>query len=290
MTKYDVFLKTVESGSFTSAANEIGYSQSAVSQMIQTLENELNTTLVIRSKKGISLTEDGISYLPYIKNLSRAYSELESKITKMNNLQGGTVKIGAFASVSANWLPILIKEFKQKYPDVQFKLMQGTYKTVTEWLRYGNVDICFVTPQTAEEFESLPLYTDEMIAVLPQGHKLSSKENITLKDFENEPFIFLDDGNADEPLEFFKKNNINPDLQYRVFDDITIMNMVEQGLGVSILPRLVLKRHYQNLVLKSISPQISRTISVAYRNKDTMTLAAKYFLNFVITRFNSKDI
>ena len=282
MTKYDAFIKIIETGSFSKAALELGYTQSAISQMIHSLETELSTSLVIRSKKGITLTADGESYLPFIRNLSNAYNELQTKSDEMNNLHGGTIRIGAFASVSANWLPGLMKEFKKLYPNVQFKLMQGSYHTITEWLRYGSVDIGFVTPETAGEFESVPLYTDEMLAVLPKGHRLASQESISLADFKDEPYIFLDEGKASEPLDYFTKAGVTPNRQYHVFDDYTIMNMVEQGLGVSILPKLVLTRHCQLLELRSISPQMFRTISVAYRDKRTMPIASRYFLDFVI--------
>jgi DNA-binding transcriptional LysR family regulator len=100
MNPYDAFIKIIETGSFTKAAEELGYTQSAISQMVHSLEKELSTTLILRSRKGITLTPDGEEFLPYIKNIGNSHRELIEKHNEMQGLQSGLIRIGTFSSVS----------------------------------------------------------------------------------------------------------------------------------------------------------------------------------------------
>ena len=208
--QYEAFVKITETGSFTRAAESMGYTQSAVSQMIKSLEEELDTTLVLRSKKGIELSPDGEQFLPYIKNVYNAHRELMEKRNEMRGLGSGIVRIGTLASISSNWLPRLMKEFKEMYPSVHFDLQQGEYTNISGWIRDGSVDFGFVNPDAAEGLTTVALKRDEMLAVLPINHKMSKRNAVTLKELSKEPYILLDEGELSEPLEFFRANGLEP--------------------------------------------------------------------------------
>lgn len=285
MNRYEIFMKVIEKGSFTKAANELGYTQSAVSQMIHSIEEELSTTLIFRSRKGIALTPDGEEFLPYIKNVCNSYRELFEKSKEMQGLQKGIIRIGTFSSVSCHWLPGLIKDFKKLYPSVHFQLQQGEYTSIVDFITEGSVDFGFVNPVAVTGLHTVPLKQDEMLAVLPCHHPLAGNQTVTLAELSKEPFILLDEGHLSEPLEIFKQNNLHPNIQYRVHDDYTIMSMVEKGLGISILPELVLNRISYHLALKKISPSIVRTIGIAYKNKKTLPIASRFFVDFLIDQF-----
>lgn len=286
MNRYEIFMKVVNKGSFTKAAEELGYTQSAVSQMVKALEDELSTTLISRSRKGITLTPDGKQYLPFIKQLYNSYRELKEKHKEMLGLEEGLIRIGTFSSVSCHWLPSLIKDFKQIYPSVHFVLQQGDYTSIVNYVNEGSVDFGFINPEAAKDLETIALQQDEMLAVLPIGHPLADKEKVSLSDLTKEQFILLEEGELSEPLEFFKKHHIQPNIQYRVHDDYTIMSMVEKGLGISILPRLVLNKVNYDIVLKEISPPIVRTIGITYKNKQTLPIASRYFIDFITKQFH----
>lgn len=286
MRRYEVFLHVIQKGSFTKAAENLGYTQSAVSQMVQSLEEELQTTLLFRSRKGLSLTPDGEQFLPYIKNVYNAHREIMEKVKEMQGLESGIVRIGTFSSVSSHWLPRLMKDFKKVYPAVHFELHQGEYTSIVQYIKEGSVDFGFVNPDAAEDLFTHALVQDEMLAVLPIDHPLTKREIITLDDLIHEPYILLEEGEVNEPLEFFKKRNLMPNIEYRVHDDYTIMAMVENGLGISILPELVLHRVDYKLVKKKITPSIVRTIGIAYKDIKVLPIAARYFIDYIIHRFN----
>ncbi|NLY78455.1 MAG: LysR family transcriptional regulator [Lysinibacillus sp.] len=288
MNRYYVFLKVIENGSFTKAASELGYTQSAISQMVQALEEELGTTLISRSRKGISLTPDGEEFLPFITRVANSHAELLEKSREMQGLASGNIRIGTFTSVSSNWLPTLMKDFKKLYPSVHFHLQQGEYTSIVEYIKEGSVDFGFVNPDAADGLETVALKQDNMLAILPENHPLAKKEIVTLEELSKEPFILIEEGDLNEILNSFAAYGLQPNIQYRVIDDYTIMSMVENGLGISVLSEMVMKKVRYRFVIKEITPPIIRTIGIAYKNKKTLPIASRYFIDFLIERFENE--
>ena len=287
MNSYYAFIKTIETGSFTKAAEELGYTQSAISQMVHSLEEELSTTLILRSRKGITLTPDGEEFLPYIRKICNSHRELTEKHKEMEGLQSGLIRIGTFSSVTCHWLPGLIKDFKELYPTVHFELQQGNYTEISNWIKEGSVDFGFVNSNVTD-LTTIPLQEDEMLAVMPVDHPLASSTKVSLKELLKDPYILLDEGVINEPLIIFKQYNFEPDTQYRVYDPYAIMSMIEKELGISILPKLLLNKCPYNIVTKAISPSITRTITLAYKDKRVLPIASRYFIDFIIERYRNE--
>lgn len=285
MNRYEVFVKVIDCGSFTKAAEELNYTQSAVSQMVHTLEEELSTILVRRSKNGIALTVDGEAYFPYICSISNAHRELEEKHQEMQGLNSGRIRIGSFTSVSRNWLPGLMKQFKSQYPGVQFELVQGDYTNISQWIKEGRIDFGFLSPDAVSGLQILPLYKDEMVAVLPEHHPLALKSVVSLKELAVCPNILLDEGELSVPMNAYEKLGLEPDIQYRVYDDYSIMTMIEQELGVSILYRTVVQGLKRSCAIRPLVETVERTVAVACRNKSTLPMASRYFLDFILENF-----
>jgi DNA-binding transcriptional LysR family regulator len=101
--------------------------------------------------------------------------------------------------------------------------------------------------------------------------------------------VLLDEGVINEPLIIFKQNNFEPNIEYEVHDPYAIMSMIEQGLGISILPKLLLNRCPYNIIPRPISPTVVRTISLTYNDKKVLPIASRYFIDFVIDRFKDRS-
>lgn len=153
--KYRAFLKTVECGSFTRAAEMLNYSQSGISRMIQDLEKEWNVSLLERGKAGIRLTSDGIKILPYAKRICDDYDKLQIQIDELNGLQTGIIRIGTFSSVATHWLPNIILEFQKDYPNVDYELLLGDDKEIENWIMEGRVDFGFLRLPTLPELDTV---------------------------------------------------------------------------------------------------------------------------------------
>ena len=282
VSKYGVFCKVAEQKNFTKVANEIGYSQSAVSQIIKSLENELGTTLVSRHKGGITLTKDGSEYLPYIQSIYLAEQSLATKHREMDGLENTTVNICALSSIGRHILPYCMRSFKQQYPNVEFVIKQGDYNDTYNGIMDGTLDFGFTIIGASPDLENVPLYSDRMMAILPLNHPLAGEKSVTFSQLINDPFILSYEGEYLNILNKFTQEGVTPDVQYKVYDDYSILSMVKKGLGISVLYQAVLKDVSFDLSVVPIEGNHSRTISLAYRSWDTLPLAARRFARYVM--------
>ena len=281
MNRYIALQKIIELGSFTKAADELGYTQSSISQMIASLENELSIRLLIRSRHGIRLTTEGAELYPYIEQAIFKYRSVIEKSNEIKGLETGVVRVGTVSSVTCHWLPQLISGFKEIYPNVQFVFHQGDYSQIADWIYKGQIDFGFLNPAAAPGLKFEPVKSDEMLVILPQNHRLVKKDFLSLDDIAEEPFIMLEEGEYSEPIEAFKCAGITPNIRYTLHDDYAIMTMVESGLGVSILAELVLKRMSYNITCIPVNPPIIRNLAVAYKDKETIPIASRRFIDFI---------
>ena len=282
MNRYIALQKVVELGSFTKAADFLGYTQPAMSQMISSLERELSIKLLYRSRYGIHLTLEGERLFPSIQKTVAGYQAMLEIAKEIKGLDRGTIRIGTISSISCHWLPNLIKQFQENYPNVQFVLHQGDYTSIPEWVRTGEADFGFVNPDAIPNVKTKFIKDGELRAVLPTNHPLAQNEFVTLENMEKEPFLLLEEGALSEPLEAFKQAGVEPSIRLCVHDDYSILSMIESGLGVSILPELVLRKTNYHVAILPIKPILTRKIGLVMKEKNTMPLAAKYFIDFLL--------
>ena len=280
--KYVAFVKAVEYASFTRAAEVLCYSQSGISRMIHDLESEWGVTLLERSRSGVSLTSDGLALLPYARELCARYDELRSQVDALNGLKTGLVRVGTFSSAAAHWLPEVIAEFRREYPGIDYELLLGDYREIEGWVADGRVDIGFVRLPCAAGLEALPLARDEYMAVLPEGHPLLQSDTVPLAALCDEPFILLEHGERAEVREFFAQNALTPRAHITTWDDYAVMSMVERGLGVSMLPRLILQRAPYNIAVRPVREECCRTIGAVLRCSRTASVASRRFLEHTL--------
>ena len=279
MNRYIAFLKVFERNSFSDAARDLGYTQSAVSQMIKSLEAELGVTLLVRSRSGVALTYEGRHLLPYIRDTVNAYRMLQSQAAGFSGLEQGTIRLGTFTSVSSFLLPPAMERFRRQHSRIRFELYQGLYYEIEDWVREGVVDFGFTDMSRTTPFACEPIYQDTMLAVLPEGHPLGENIFIQIDELAAEPFILLEEGRGGGCIRELLARHPQINVQYRVADDYTILNMVESRLGVSILPEAVLRRSGQRLTARRLSPELQRTIGVIYKQKTGLSTAGQLFLS-----------
>jgi len=279
--KYMALIKTVEYGSFTKAAEALNYSQSGISRMINDLEKEWKVTLLERSRAGVALTAEGASLLPYAESVCNEYNKLQQQVDDLNGLQSGLIRIGTFSSVATHWIPNIIKAFRKDYPNVDFELLPGDYTEIEDWLLAGRIDCGFLRLPARAGLKTTELDKDEMMAILPADHRLASYDKVPLAELGKEPFILLEKGENDEFFEIFKHEGLSPNTHFTAWDDYAVMSMVENGLGVSILPELILKRAPYDIVIKKLDKPVYRNIGVAVHDETTMSLAVKRFMDYL---------
>lgn len=279
--KYLAFIKTVEYGSFTKAAEILNYSQSGISRMINDLEKEWNITLLERSRAGVSLTSDGTRLLAHAKSLCDEFQKLQMEVDDLHGLQTGLIRIGTVSSVAIHWLPNIIRAFQKDYPGIDYELLLGDYTEIETWITEGRVDCGFTRVPADPDMEAFPLSKDRLLAILPEGHPLTKYEKVPVAALCDEPFMLLEKGARAEVSEIFERNHLTPRTHFTTWDDYAIMAMVESGLGISILPELILKRIPYRIVAKELTVPAYREIVFALRDKKTASLAVKRFMEYL---------
>ncbi|UFU00134.1 LysR family transcriptional regulator [Radiobacillus kanasensis] len=282
--KYMAFIKVVELGSFTKAAQSLDYTQSGISRMINDLETEWGVSLFERGRAGINLTSDGLKLLPQLKRICNEHEILTTQIEDLHDMQSGMIRIGTFSSVASHWLPNIIRMFKKDYPKIDFELLLGDYTEIESWILNGRVDFGFVRLPSKTELETMFLEKDRLLVVIPQNHPLADCEKFPINDLLNSPFMLLEKGAKAEISEIFEMHHISPQVNFTTWDDYAIMSMVENGLGISILPELILQRIPHKIVAKELEVPAFRNIGIATREQKSLSLASKRFLEYLSYR------
>lgn len=279
--KYMSFVKAVEYGSFSKAGEKLSYSQSGISRMIGDLEKEWGVTLLERGKGGVKLTSDGLKLLPYAKNIVDEYEKLQMQVDELNGLQSGLIRIGTFSSPSTHWLPNIIREFQKDYPHIDYELLLGDYAEIENWIAEGRVDCGFVCLPTRSEFETIFLDEDPFMVIMPEDHPLASLPVFPVASLCDYPFMLMEKGEKAEISALLAQYGLSPKIHFTTWDDYAIMSMVESGLGISILPKLILRRIPYHIVIKELDVPASRRICLALKDKRSASVAVKRFLDYL---------
>lgn len=282
VNKYQMFLKTVECGSFSKAAAEMSFTQSAVSHAVQALENELNVTLLSRNRGGVVLTADGRALLPRIEKLCAAHHELMQSAAELNGMDAGFVRVATFSSVSAQWLPSILKSFGERYPNIEFEVVTGDYYGQSEdWILQGKVDCGFLRLPSVKHLQTYALYRDELQVILPCGHPLADSDPFPAASLSTEPFIFLEEGQDYEISAALDKMGIRPNVKYTAREDRTMLAMVSKGLGISLLPELMVRHSPYPVVACRAPERFYRNIGIAVKDKKALSAATRRFVDYV---------
>ena len=291
--KYQAFLKAVEYGSFTKAAEALSYSQSGISRMIGDLEQEWNIILLERGRGGVRLTSDGLRLLPYAQNVCAEYKKLQMQVDELHGLQSGLIRIGTFSSVATHWLPNIIQQFQKDFPNIDFELLLGDYAEIENWIVSGQVDCGFLRlPTINPELETIFLEADPLMAVIPEHHPLADCKKFPVQELVSAPFLLLSRGANSDATDIFSNCGLNPRVHITTWD-------IFENLGYSIEWDANTKTATLNKDNKSISIQTGadsfsvngvgkeldvpayRRVGLALRSKKTASLAVKRFLEYL---------
>lgn len=282
ISKYEVFLKVVSCGTFTKAAEALNFTQSGISHAIAALESELGLTLLSRNRGGVVLTADGRAVLPKIEELCAAYRALIQTAEGLKSLDSGLVKIATFSSVSAQWLPRIIKSFGRLHPHIEFEVVPGDfYDQIEDWIVTGAVDCGFLPLPSVKHLQTYALHRDELQVIVPCDHPYAHCDPFPEALLASEPFIQLEEGDDYEIKAAFDKMGIRPNVKYVAREDRTILSMVSEGLGISLLPELMV-RHSPAPVIACRPPMtFHRTIAIGVKDEKALSNSTRLFVEYV---------
>lgn len=276
------FIESVERGSFRAAAEALGYTPSAVSQLVAALEKDLGLTLLFRTKKGVIPTPEGTRLLPIARSYLARELEMYQLATELRGINVGELTIAAYPSVATTWLPEIVRRFQQDYPGIQISIMEGVRSEIFKHLDSHEADMGFLAYAEPMNYEWIPLAEEAVIAAIPEDHPLASADSYPVADVGKDSFIMTSWGQDVEIQNIFRKNNVHPDVRYTTYDTPATLAMVRMGLGISFVNELSAQYWNDNLVKLPLDPPEQITFGIAYTSEEHMTRAAKKFLAYAV--------
>ena len=264
--KLEALVLAVERGSLTAAAQEMGYTQSGLTNMMNALESELGLGLLLRSKSGVSLTPTGEALLPYMQALLRESRALEQAAEALQRRSAQLLRLGAYSSVARQWVPALLADFRQDCPDTDVTVDVGGIPDIYDKLHADELDCAIVSYSEArcQGLSFVPLRDDPLVAVLPGLYKPSAQD-FPVTGFRGQEFLMPSAGfEADiTPIFGQSMDKVAARVRYTNLDDAAIVSMVEHKLGVSILSELVVQDMNYHVRVLPLDPPCSRHLGIA---------------------------
>lgn len=278
LTKLEIFLKTIEMGNLSRAAEALNVTQSGVSHAISSLELEYGFQLLIRNKTGVRLTENGKRVLTHVRDIVNHNERLKQAVAEINGIEAGTLRIGTFTSVSTHWLPGIIHHFRLEHPQIEIKLLEGDYGTIETWIQQGVIDLGFMSLPSSSHLESIPLRKDRMLCVLPKEHRLSKQSTIRYAELEKEPFIMPASSCGYDVRRVLEEARVHLNIQFETGDDHVIVAMVKNGLGISVMSELALQGQSENVKVVELEDRPTRSLGLSFTSIKHAIPAAKRFI------------
>jgi DNA-binding transcriptional LysR family regulator len=279
--KYEAFVRAIELGSLSKAAAELGYTQSGISHMMQSLEDEVGFPLLVRTSAGILPNAEGERLLPLIRQLLSTNESLEQTISRVKGADTGRVRVAAFSSVATYWLPSILRSFQKDYPNVEIQIVEAGADRIEAMMENREADLCLYTGGENHGFEWYPLATDQLLALLPPDHPLTELDAVPVRALETEPFIMPLAGYDYEVHHILDTLPHYPHIRFSSCSDYAIVSMVAEGLGVSILSELLLRNYRNDAVALPLDPPQHRVLGLGIPQTRTASPVTQNFVQYV---------
>ena len=281
---------------FGRAAEKLHIAQPPLSKQIQDLEAELGFELFTRTKRSVVLTPAGKEFLIEVE---RIFQQLDRAIDigrKTSRGELGQISIGFVGSATYNILPVMLQQFRDRYPNVRIELHELTTDRQLIWLREGRIDLGLIRPPIVDrDLVSQVIFQESLVIALPIGHTLASVDAIDLKLLATEPFILfprqLAPGLYDPIIAICQAAGFSPQVVQECIQMQTIVSLVSANMGVSILPASIQEAQRQGVIYKQIkSRDVDKeqlaTMAIVWRVNDNSPTMNR-FLKSVLVDFRS---
>lgn len=281
--KCEALLAAVELGSLTAAAEKLGYSQSGVTRMIASLEEEVGFPLVVRSKKGVVPTANGQTMIAPLREIVRAQRTARQISSDICGVVTGTMTIGTYFSIAALILPQILKDFELRYPKVRVILQEGGNTEMKRWLTERSVDLCFCAEPSGADCDWIPVFRDHMVAWLPKDHPLAESRSFPVERLGQEPLIRTLVNHDTDQDRLLEKLHIHPDVRYSTKDGFTTYNMAV-GLGISFNQSLISRKWNGEVAEVPLDPPQYISLGLALPALKEASPATRRFIDCVRAR------
>ena len=275
--KLEALVVSVELGSFTRAAEQLGYTQSGLTHMMNSLEKDIGFTVLVRGRSGVQLTPAGQRIFPLVQECLAGSAALEREISLINSHKEDSVRVAAYESIARHWLPEVIQQFRREHPDVTVDIQMGSVDEVYRWVLEDRVDMCFARRQDYNTLDWTPLRDDELLAILPPDYP-DGDNAFPIEFFNGQEFLMPSMGFDKDILRVLNEHGVAPLIRTTQVSDSAVISMVEHGLGVSVLSRLVLRGRQNSVRALPLLPQAFRKLGIAARPRKELRPIVRKFI------------
>jgi DNA-binding transcriptional LysR family regulator len=248
-------------GSLSAAAEELSYTQSAVSQQIATLESETGMALLERHPRGVTLTAAGQTLVGHAEGILARLDATEAALAAIAGLRGGRLRIASFPTAGATLLPVAIASFREAYPDVELTLAEGEPEQIAPRLRAGELDLALLfefddESLLPEDATRVVLLADPLSLALPRAHPLAAKAEIHLEELAEDAWVQTSRSSpcAQHVVRSCHGAGFEPNVTFESDDYQTVQGLVAAGVGVALIPQLALSVVREDIVIRALSP------------------------------------
>ncbi|MGI9451120.1 MAG: LysR substrate-binding domain-containing protein [Geminicoccaceae bacterium] len=279
------FSALAETLHFGRAAKLCHITQPALSMQIRDLEANLGLTLIERGSSGLLLTQEGHDVARRAHDILLAVQDLTEAASHHRHPLSGKLRLGVIPSVGPYLLPKILPKIHESYPELRLNLRESQTQYLVADLIDGHLDLLILAlPVEPDEIETMPLFDDQFSVALPPKHALSSREKIDQDELEGEHLLLLEEGHClrDQALEVCQTAHTD---EFRASSLSTVIQMVANGYGVTILPALSLPAEVDTKddihIVPFAEPVPSRTIGLAWRQTSPHKPEFEAFGNFI---------
>lgn len=282
--KIKAILSAVEHKSLSKAAEELSYTPSAMSHIADSVEHELGVKILMRTPLGVSFSEEGKELYDYMKALIDAEKALTSAATTLRQSKENRLRIGTFSSISQSILPAIISQFRTVYPNI--KISVSVEDSLEDWLSNDLVDIIFADELSFGDNMWIPFLEDPFVAVVPVD-MFKGKKKVSKEDLYEHAFVSINEKVLDS---YFDKSRFASVLDFESVDNVSVLHMIQHGLGVSVLPKLMMTKKLSGIKTLDLEEPICRTIGFAYKKEAKQTYALKTFIDYMSARETQSEL
>ena len=276
-----VFLTSIDSGSFTKAGEILGYTQSNLTQMMRSFEDELGITLLIKTKKGVEPTGEAKQLLPVMRAMIAQEERFFQEADEIRGLHRGLIRIGSYVSTSSTWLPQVIGYYQSAYPDVEFNIVESGQEEMLRGLVNGSLDLALMSAPENDSVDFIPVLDDPMVVVFPPDHDLSAYDYVPIGKLQDYPLIMTYREYDTDANRILLDAGLDASVKYRSADDFAVLSMVQHGLGISILPELTLERFPGSYDYRMLDPESYRSLGIGIRSIKEAGPLARSVINYI---------
>ncbi|MBR5236259.1 MAG: LysR family transcriptional regulator [Clostridia bacterium] len=285
---YRIFYETARHASFSMAAKHLYISQSAISQCISQLEKDLNTQLFIRSRRGITLTNEGVLLFQKVENAMQALEQGESLLARLHRLDGGSLIIAAGDTITRHYLLPYLEEFHALYPEIRIEMANSYSSRLLQFIKEGKAELAFVNlPIKDDELCIEPCFSIHDVFVC--GPEYKAKDKYTWAEIAQEPLILLETNSSSRNYlneKFAAKHiNLNPQIELAVHD--LLIQFASIHLGVSCVIKEFAAESLEKGTIQQLNlspPLPPRNIGYAYLKHNPLSLPAQAFLKLILSK------